>query len=292
MSAQITPLYNPNGNTYIAANGDFNAETYGNGGILEIQGSTSFSNSGTINNNEDARINNFGSFDIKSGGIINNEFNAYFNSTNSVTNEGTFNNSGQMDVSGFTNNGGAVLNNYSGSGDNGVINLSGYSTNKGSIANYGIINIADALFNEGSIIGTGQINGDVVGGGDFSPGASAGGFLVNGFLTLSEGSTKFIELAGDCDANRDRVNTEHDFLDVTGDLILDGGKLDVKSIEGFELRADQAFVIAKVGGDIEGEFTGLENGALVGEFNAIGGGMIDLFISYDYFEGEITLFTK
>ena len=129
-------------------------------------------------------------------------------------------------------------------------------------------------------------------GGDFSPGASEGGILVNGFLTLSEGGTKFIELAGNFDANCDQINAEYDFLDVTVDLILDGGKLDVKSIEGFELRADQAFVISRVDGDIEGEFSGLENGALVGEFNATGGGMIDLFISYDYDEDEITLFIK
>ena len=171
--------------------------------------------------------------------------------------------------------------------------------NYGSITNNGVFKNNGTVFsrsgkivNNGLISGNGSLNGDIINGGDISPGNSAGGFLVNGFLTHSEGSTKFIELAGDSDANRDPLNTGYDFLDVTGDLILDGGKLDVKSIEGFALTADQAFVIVKVGGDIEGEYEGLKNGELVGQFNAAGGGMIDLFISYDYDEGEITLFTE
>lgn len=68
--------------------------------------------------------------------------------------------------------------------------------------------------------------------------------------------------------------------------------LEVELIDGFELSEDQAFVITRVGGDLQGEYIGLENGALVGEFNAKGSGMTDLFISYDYSENGITLFTK
>jgi hypothetical protein len=181
--------------------------------------------------------------------------------------------------------------------DNGVINF-GFATNKGTITNYGIINISGELINDGSgsINGTGQINGDVFSPGDFSPGASAaGGFLVNGFLTLSQGSTKFIELAGDYDSNRDRVNTEHDFLDVTGDLILDGGILDVKLIDGFELGLNQEFVIAKVDGELTGTYSGLVEGALVGKFDSIYGPGIqqDLYITYATGDGnDIGLYTS
>ena len=197
----------------------------------------SFSNSGTINNYENARIVNYGSVDIENGGTI---------------------------------------------------------INKGSIANYGIINTADVLFIEGSIIGTGLIIGDVVGGGDIRPGASAGGFLVNGSLTLSEGSTKFIELANDYDANRDRVNTGYDFLDVTGDLILDGATIDVELIDGFELDLNQEFIIAKVDGELIGTYDGLEQGAIVGKFDSIFGEMkMNLFINYEAGDGnDIALSTS
>ena len=294
MSAQITPLYNPKGNTYIVINGDFNAESYSNGGTLEVQGPVSFSNSGEIYNQETARINNFGSFDIESGGLINNESKSYFNSTGTLTSEGSFNNYGEMSASGFSNNEGAVLNNYSGGTvqagtDNGVINF-GSATNKGTITNYGIINISGELVNDGSgsINGTGQINGEVFSPGDFSPGASAaGGFLVNGFLTLSQGSTKFIELAGDYDANRDRLNTEHDFIDVAGDLTINGCTLDVSLIDGFELDLGQLFIISKVDGELTGTYEGLEEGAVVGSFDSVyGQNGMNLFISYKAGDGN------
>ena len=296
MSAQITPLTNPSGNRFIVANGDFNADSYSNGGTLEIQRTISFSNSGVIYNQETARINNFGLLDIESGGIINNESNAYFNSTGSLASEGTFNNSGEMDALNFSNNNGAVLNNYAGGAtqagsDNGVINL-GSADNKGTIANYGIINVSSALFNEGSINGNGQINGDVVGPGDFKPGASAGGLLINGSLTHSEGGTNFIELAGDPNSGRDRVNSGYDFLDVTGDLILDGAALDVSLIDNFELDLDQEFIIAKVDGELTGTFDGLEEGAIVGNFDSVYGFDLYLFVTYEAGDGnDIALYT-
>ena len=47
-----------------------------------------------------------------------------------------------------------------------------------------------------------------------------------------------------------RTNTEFDFIDVTGDLILDGGVPEVELINDFEITADLVFVIARVGDDI------------------------------------------
>lgn len=176
--------------------------------------------------------------------------------------------------------------------------------NTGTVTNYGefqfqttggVIDTTGGTFtneNSGSITGSGTIKGTITSSGSLKAGNSPGGLTIDGSLIHKTNGVKEIELAGDYDGNRDLWQTEHDFIDVTGDLVLDGGSLDVKCIDCFELRADQAFVIAKVGGDLMGEYDGLENGALVGEFNAIGGGMIDLFVSYDYDENEVTLFTK
>ena len=183
--------------------------------------------------------------------------------------------------------------------NNGTMNLNETIHNYGSIINNGLLNaqgVINSFFgnisNNGTIAGAAEIRGDFSNSGLISPGNSAGGLLFNGSLTHAKNASKVIELGGDCNSFRDRINTEFDFIDVTGDLILDGGMLEVELIDGFELSEDQAFVIARVGGDLQGEYSGLENGALVGEFNAKYGGMTDLFISYDYTENEITLFTK
>lgn len=47
-----------------------------------------------------------------------------------------------------------------------------------------------------------------------------------------------------------RTNTEFDFIDVTGDLILDGGVPEVELINDFEITADLVFVIARDGDDL------------------------------------------
>ena len=219
---QITPLSNPSDNTKKIVNGDFNQEIYNNLGVLEVPEGVSFSNQGTINNNQTARFNVFGMFDNGAGSTLNNEFNAFFNNSNSFTNEGLINNSGQLNAQSLSNNKDGVVYNYSGVDPNGVISLGGYSTNSGTITNYGIINIGSVLYNSGIINGTGVLNGRVIGDGTFSPGASAGGMLVDGDLTLQDGSIKSIELSGDSDQARNRVDTDHDFIDITGDLVGDG----------------------------------------------------------------------
>ena len=63
--------------------------------------------------------------------------------------------------------------------------------------------------------------------------------LVDGDLTLQDGSIKSIELSGDSDQARNRVDTDHDFIDITGDLIIEGGELCVSMIDDFKLRRGQ-----------------------------------------------------
>ncbi len=102
-----------------------------------------------------------------------------------------------------------------------------------------------------------------------------------------------IELGGESDKNRHRTDTEHDFIDVTGDLIIDGGSLETSLIEGFKLERDQEFLIAKIDSKLIGHYEGLEEGDSVGMFESIYGHRIDLHISYATGDGnDIKLYTE
>ena len=102
-----------------------------------------------------------------------------------------------------------------------------------------------------------------------------------------------IELGGESDKNRNRTDTEYDFIDVTGDLIIDGGSLETSLIEGFKLERDQEFLIAKIDGKLIGHYEGLEEGDSVGMFESIYGHRIDLHISYAAGDGnDIKLYTE
>ena len=271
------------------------------------------------NVDQPGQIKVFGSFtngstlytyqDFENNGSTVNNSNWYIGqNVGTVTNSGKFENYFELAVdnrSVFNNNG--DLFNGSPAGEQTAIITLGVDSdfkNTGTVTNYGevaflstgaVIDTTGGTFkneNGGSITGSGTINGHIYNSGALKTGISTGGITIDGSLIHQTNGSKEIELAGDFDGNRDLWQTEYDFIDVAGDLVLDGGKLDVKSIDGFELRADQAFVIAKVDGDLMGEYNGLENGAVVGEFNAVGGGTIDLFVSYDYADNEVTLFTK
>ena len=170
----------------------------------------------------------------------------------------------------------------------------GYLLNNGTIDNSHYGNLK--LSKDTSVAGNGKIipspNGlDLPG--VVAPGTSVGGMLIDGDLRLGGSSTNQIELAGDDDFSRDRFNTEHDFLDVTGDLIIDGGSLEVSLVDGFKIKENQEFIIAKLGGELVGHYDGLEEGASVGQFKSIHGFSIDLHISYIAGDGnDIGLYTK
>jgi hypothetical protein len=102
---------------------------------------------------------------------------------------------------------------------------------------------------------------------------------MDGNLCLGGGTDTFIDLAG-------LGLGEFDQMVVTGDLNL-AGDLFVDLIDGFELSFNDEFLIADVGGSLLGQFNGLGEGDLVGNF-----GGFDLFISYTAGNGnDISLAT-
>jgi hypothetical protein len=104
---------------------------------------------------------------------------------------------------------------------------------------------------------------------------------------------KEIELGGSANYDFHRIDTEHDFIEVTGDLIINGGTLEVSLIDDFKLQRGQEFIIAKVDGELIGQYDGLSEGALVGHFDSIYGNKIGLNITYTAGNGnDIALYTK
>jgi hypothetical protein len=195
---------------------------------------------------------------------------------------------------------GSALTNYGYIFNTGFITFTGARYSASELCNTGTIDNSHGgkleLSPYTKVVGNGKIIPDANGldlPGIVAPGTSAGGMLIDGDLRLSESSTKQIELAGDNDFNRDRFNTEHDFLDVTGDLIINGGSLEVSLINDFKLKQNQEFIIAKLDGELIGHYDGLEEGATVGQFESIYGFSIDLHISYMAGGGnDISLYTK
>ena len=241
-----------------------------------------------------------------------------FNNDNEFTNDGTlhiaargldkipyprFNNGGVLNSSAtFTNTKNGTVD------CNGAFNNYGTFTNDGHLNpwNYGIFtNETSGYFksgvdgkvstgNHGFFINKGHISGGgVVAGltdtGTLSPGDSAGVMTIDGDYYKRGGSHE-IELGGLFDGGGDHAITEFDWIDVTGNVEL-AGLLNVSLIDGFEKRINrgQVFEFLRVGGTLSGQYEGLGEGALVGNF----GGQ-DLFITYGGMGdgGGVALFTN
>ncbi|TWU27735.1 hypothetical protein [Bythopirellula polymerisocia] len=114
-------------------------------------------------------------------------------------------------------------------------------------------------------------------GGVISPGASAGFTHVMGDLTINSGSLQ-IEIGG-------TSSGAYDQLVIDGMTTL-GGALDVSLINGFSLGPDSIFDILDITGSRTGEFAGLGEGSLVGNFGQ------NLFITYNAGDGnDVALYT-
>jgi len=173
--------------------------------------------------------------------------------------------------------------------------------NADGLTNLGTLNLLDTTVNgdvhspTGSTInvaGNVTFNGLVSGGANFtgagttttfngghSPGDSPAVVSVDGSLVYGSANTLTIELGG-------LLAGEFDQLQIMGDATLDG-LLDVQLLSGFGLESNQQFTILDVAGTRAGEFAGLGEGAMVGNF----GGQ-DLFISYAAGDGnDVALFT-
>ena len=227
-----------------------------------------FSNSGSISNGNTSSLENSGSLINSSGSII------------------------SLDP-------GAIMRNEA----NGAIINNGKILSSGKIVNDGLIDNTNGLIKgvvEGGgrivgpkLTGSGKISGNYVNYGIISPGNSAGGKLFDGTLTHQDKGLTSIELGGDSDASRDRVKSEYDFIDITGDLIINGGLLEVSLINDFKLNQNQEFIITKLDGELKGHYDGLQEGASVGQFESIHGFSIDLHISYMAGDGnDIGLYTE
>ncbi|MAE63757.1 MAG: hypothetical protein CMJ18_05750 [Phycisphaeraceae bacterium] len=96
-------------------------------------------------------------------------------------------------------------------------------------------------------------------GGTLAAGDSPGITNIVGGYDLNAGTLE-VEIAGLVQG------TEHDFYDVTGDVNLAGGALDVRVIDPFAFVLDQTFDILSVGGALSGTFAGLAEGAVVDTF--------------------------
>lgn len=113
----------------------------------------------------------------------------------------------------------------------------------------------------------------------YEPGASPSIIEHENSIAFGSGGRLEIELAG-------TGMGEFDRLEIMADLMLDG-TLDVSLIDGFALSLNQEFEILNVTGTQSGEFLGLANNALVGNF-----GGTDLFISYTTGDGnDVALYT-
>jgi hypothetical protein len=79
---------------------------------------------------------------------------------------------------------------------------------------------------------------------------------------------------------------DFDSIRVMMDAIV-GGELNVSMIDSFQLAPQQEFLILETDGIMNGEFSDLREGSLVGTFNGI-----DLFITYIGGDGnDVALFT-
>ena len=252
-------------------------------------------NLGTLSNNSKATLNN--SFLLINNKTLQNDYRLYNNAQAALENFGTLKNTWLLD----NRHGGTLAN-------SGTIEIAG----GGTLTNDGILDITDGgtLINDGSLVnhsdgtlindgtidtsqsvkgaagftnnGTYQGSGIVIGkwtdhghikSGNPAVLESAGVMTTDGDYYKREGSHE-IELGGLFDGGGDHAITEFDWIDVTGNVEL-AGLLNVSLIDGFELHRGNWFDILRVGGTLSGQYEGLGEGALVGNF----GGQ-DLFITY------------
>ncbi|MEE2826024.1 MAG: hypothetical protein VYE64_05305 [Planctomycetota bacterium] len=297
------------------------AGVFNNDGFFLNSGNAGFfqNNGGTVNNSITGTIQNLAGLanstqglSNKSGKFVNqgtviNGLNGEVVSPDALFNNlsaGEFDNQKIFDNYAVANNHGqfnnqldGVLTNYSpGTFTNMAgarIRNEGSLVNDGTFVNNGVINNNNAsgtlvgrITNNGTWKGTSTVTGNMTDSGTMAVGNSVGSHVIDGDY-FKVGGSKHVELAGLFDGGGDQSLTEYDWLEVTGDVEL-AGTLDVELMAGFELHRGYSFTTLRVGGTLTGQFDGLGEGDVVGNF----GGQ-DLFISYVAGDGnDIGLFTN
>ncbi|MBX3435777.1 MAG: hypothetical protein KF847_20860 [Pirellulales bacterium] len=198
------------------------------------------------------------------GGLTNNGALGVTFGTSDIFGDVTNSATGQINVSG-----GASVTFYDDVIQNGTMVITAIGPQRSTAVFFG------ALSGAGGYVG----GGDLYAFGDLRPGASPGSVTMGGNLFLGATATTQIELEG-------LSVGQFDQLVVTGDLTL-GGTLSVESAPNL-LAPGQHYLIADVAGQRSGQFNGLGEGALVGEFNGV-----NLYITYAAGDGnDVALFTK
>jgi hypothetical protein len=254
-------------------------------GIIQAHGSdrlvfngTTNINSGNINATNGARIEFRNSLNNFIGGLISSQ-------DSSLRFDGGLFNSGGLGVTFGASNIFGDITNFA----QGIINVSGggQATFSEDILQNGtmqIVKVGNSTSSAvvfGSFSGSGGFTGggDLFALGDLRPGNSPASVLYGGNLFMGASTNTFIELGG-------LSSGQFDQMLVLGDLSLNGDLM-VSLIHGHSLAANQSYQIGDIGGSLFGQFVGLNEGALVGNF-----GGLDLFISYAGGDGnDISLFT-
>lgn len=110
--------------------------------------------------------------------------------------------------------------------------------------------------------------------GQLNPGNSPGLLRIEGSLTMTRTARLVLEMAGTT------PGTQYDVLQVTGDLDLQGGQIELRFIDGFAPRTDDRFVLLNVGGSFANSAAVLVSGLLPGwQFDA----------GFDAATGQLTL---
>ena len=228
-------------------------------GSVTANSVTTVTNTVTLN----GLFNNNGAFTWSGGDIngalgagsgFNNNSGGTFNATGNGTFAQTFTNAGNLSkaigTGTTTFNGDLTTNSGSVSGNSGTLEFDGYTQTAGiTILNGG--NLTDTSgdgfdFDGGTLKGVGTLTTDFLNinnGATFAPGASPGTFNVVGDLTFSPTSTLLIELGGTTQG------TNYDFVNVTGDVALDG-TLNVSLFGGFTGISGNQFDIISSGTNV------------------------------------------
>ncbi len=229
-----------------------------------------------VHNSNAGEINNFGG-QIRFAGSVQNQGSGFIAGRGQFIADGGWNNAGVIALSGGASEVlGDVVNDF-----DGVIITSGAGTTTffDDVINQGEIRTSLAVSNSvflGAVTGAGSFTGagTVFMEGDLRPGNSPSAVSFGGDLVFGSQASTTFELGG--------LNWgEFDQLLVAGDLFLNNSELSVALWDEFQLGADMQFLIADVGGSLNGIYGGLGEGALVGNFSGH-----DLFITYNGFGGQ------
>ncbi len=252
LSAWNDGVQSGDGTTKIASGSTLKLATGGNKRLRRL-----LDNSGNV-------VHTLGNFLLEEGGIVINRPGGVFSvvggqsiggsSSTPFNNEGTFvkTGAGATTVGSPFNNSGSVdvqedELHFSG----GFIQTSGTTKiTSGTLSSNTALDIQG-----GSLIGSGNVNADIDSAGVIAPGFSAGSFTIDGDLNLLLGSELAFEIGGTVQG------TEYDFVDVNGDVSLEG-MLTLTFLNGFEYLVSDSdtFILLTADSDIIGSFNNVASG--------------------------------